>query len=115
MKKVALEESKLSLRNRPLLVHPPVAFAEAVRAEADLSLLLWEEEVKDIRDVLRGRQGAPGSVSIYTGPEGGFSAEEAASAAAAGLVPVGLGSRIIRAETAPLVAAVIVQYEWGDL
>jgi 16S rRNA (uracil1498-N3)-methyltransferase len=115
MKKIALEESRLSLRNRPLLVCPPVTFAEAVSSSADLSLLLWEEETGDIRDALRARSTAPTTVWLYTGPEGGFSAEEAALAIAAGLVPVGLGRRIIRAETAPLVAAAIIQYEWGDL
>jgi 16S rRNA (uracil1498-N3)-methyltransferase len=113
--KIAIEESRLSGRNRPLLISPPVTFAEAVRLRADLSLFLWEEETGDIRDVLKARSTAPTTVSLYTGPEGGFSAEEAALAVGAGLVRVGLGRRIIRAETAPLVAAVIVQYEWGDL
>ncbi|MBN2224367.1 MAG: 16S rRNA (uracil(1498)-N(3))-methyltransferase [Deltaproteobacteria bacterium] len=115
MKKIALEESRLSGRNQPLLVCPPATFAKAVRSRADLSLFLWEEETTDIRDTLKARRTAPTTVSLYTGPEGGFSAEEAALAAGEGLVPVGLGRRIIRAETAPLVAAVIVQYEWGDL
>ncbi len=115
MNKITLEESRLSGRNRPLLIRPPVPFSEAVRSDADLSLILWEQEATDIRDVVRARPAAPGSVSIYTGPEGGFSADEAAMAGRAGLVSVGLGRRIIRAETAPLVAAVIVQYEWGDL
>lgn len=115
MKKIAVEESGLSGRNRPLAVHPPVPFSDAVRSAADLSLFVWEQETADIREVVRSRQAAPGTVGIFTGPEGGFSAEEAGTAAAAGLVSVGLGRRIIRAETAPLVAAVIVQYEWGDL
>ncbi len=115
MKKIALEESRLAGRNRPLLVLPPVAFAEAVHSAAGLSLFVWEEETADIRDALAAGEAISGGVSLYTGPEGGFSREEAATAIEAGLVPVGLGPRIIRAETAPLVAAVIVQYEWGDL
>ena len=115
LNKIGLEESRLSGRNRPLVVHPPVPFLEAVRSGTDLSLILWEQETTDIREIVRGRRAAPGSVSIYTGPEGGFSAEEAAAATREGIVPVGLGRRIIRAETAPLVAAAIVQYEWGDL
>ena len=115
MKTIAVEESSLSGRNRPLVVRPPVTFAEALRSEADLSLFVWENETSDIREALRACPAAPSRVSIYTGPEGGFSADEASAALAAGLVSVGLGPRIIRAETAPLVAAVIVQYEWGDL
>jgi 16S rRNA (uracil1498-N3)-methyltransferase len=115
MKKIAVEESGLSGRNRPLQVRPPVAFADAVRSGADLSLFVWEEETTDIREVIRSRRTTPATVGLFTGPEGGFSAGEAKTAADAGLVSVGLGRRIIRAETAPLVAAAIVQYEWGDL
>jgi 16S rRNA (uracil1498-N3)-methyltransferase len=48
--------------------------------------------------------GAP--VLILSGPEGGFSAREEAEAIAAGFAPVQLGPRILRAETAPLVALV---------
>jgi len=115
MKTIAVEESSLSGRNRPLVIRPPVAFNEALRSGADLSLFVWENETRDIREAVRAHPSAPARVSIYTGPEGGFSADEASAAVAAGLVSVGLGRRIIRAETAPLVAAVIVQYEWGDL
>ena len=115
MNTIAVEEARLSGRNRPLVVHPSLPFSEAVRSGAELSLILWEEETTDIRRILRGWPTAPATVSIYTGPEGGFSAEESAEASRAGAVPVGLGRRIIRAETAPLVAAAIVQYEWGDL
>jgi 16S rRNA (uracil1498-N3)-methyltransferase len=115
MRKIAVEESGLSGRNRPLLVYPPVAFADAVRSGGDLSLFVWEEETRDIREVMRARPAAPTTAWLFTGPEGGFSAEEAAAAAGVGLVSVGLGRRIIRAETAPLVVAAIVQYEWGDI
>jgi 16S rRNA (uracil1498-N3)-methyltransferase len=115
MKKIAVEESALAGRNRPLEVFSPVAFADAVVTGADLSLFVWERETMDIRELVRSRQAAPKTVRIFTGPEGGFSAEEAGTASRAGLVSVGLGRRIIRAETAPLVAAAIVQYEWGDL
>ena len=45
---------------------------------------------------------------MFIGPEGGFSAREAEAAAVAGIVPVTLGSRILRVETAGLLAAVLV-------
>lgn len=44
-------------------------------------------------------------LAILTGPEGGLTADELAAAAAAGFVPVGLGPHVLRAETAPIVAA----------
>lgn len=46
--------------------------------------------------------GAP--VTVVSGPEGGFSPAEEAAALAAGCQPVGLGARVLRAETAPLAA-----------
>ena len=42
------------------------------------------------------------SILALSGPEGGLDAEEAARARAAGFAPVSLGSRVLRAETAPL-------------
>ena len=47
---------------------------------------------------------APGPVLFLSGPEGGLSAVEEQAARAAGFLPVSLGSRTLRAETAPLAA-----------
>lgn len=53
-------------------------------------------------------------VTLLTGPEGGFSDQERSISKAAGFVPVRLGSRILRAETASLAALACVQMLWGD-
>jgi len=53
-------------------------------------------------------------VTLLTGPEGGFSAQERDIAKAAGFIPVRLGSRILRTETASLAALAAVQMFWGD-
>lgn len=57
----------------------------------------------------------PASVAIASGPEGGFDETELAAAEAAGFQSWCLGPRILRAETAPLVAATLLQARWGDL
>ncbi|TAK32711.1 MAG: 16S rRNA (uracil(1498)-N(3))-methyltransferase [Chloroflexota bacterium] len=57
----------------------------------------------------------PFSVSLFIGPEGGLSPEELVTGQRMGLIPVGLGPRILRAETAAIVGTSIVLYEWGDL
>lgn len=57
----------------------------------------------------------PDSVEIVSGPEGGFSGEEMAKCKNAGFVAVSLGPRVLRAETAGLVALAIVQHRWGDI
>jgi 16S rRNA (uracil1498-N3)-methyltransferase len=53
-------------------------------------------------------------VTLLTGPEGGFSERERALAKYFGFVPVCLGRRILRAETASLAAMAAVQMLWGD-
>ncbi len=53
-------------------------------------------------------------VTLLAGPEGGFADHERAMAKAAGFVPVRLGSRILRTETASLAALAAVQMLWGD-
>jgi 16S rRNA (uracil1498-N3)-methyltransferase len=53
-------------------------------------------------------------VTLLTGPEGGFSPQEREIAKAAGFIPVRLGARILRTETASLAALSAVQMLWGD-
>lgn len=53
-------------------------------------------------------------VTLLSGPEGGFTGQEREIAKAAGFIPVQLGSRILRTETAALAALAAVQMLWGD-
>lgn len=53
-------------------------------------------------------------VTLLTGPEGGFSEQERCLAKNAGFIPVRMGKRILRAETAALTALAAVQMLWGD-
>lgn len=53
--------------------------------------------------------------SLVTGPEGGFTDEEVASCLQAGVKPVALGPRILRAETASLAALALLQQHYGDI
>lgn len=54
-------------------------------------------------------------VVLLVGPEGGFSAGEIRQAESCGYVPVALGPRILRAETAAIAALTLVQVLWGDM
>ena len=53
-------------------------------------------------------------VTLLTGPEGGFTDQERNLAKVAGFIPVRLGSRILRTETAAIAALAAVQMLWGD-
>ncbi|MGZ5001412.1 MAG: RsmE family RNA methyltransferase, partial [Methylomonas sp.] len=53
-------------------------------------------------------------ITLLSGPEGGFSDQERQIARAAGFIPVRMGARILRTETAVLSALSAVQTLWGD-
>lgn len=53
-------------------------------------------------------------VTLLSGPEGGFSESERQLAKAVGFIPVRMGARILRTETAVLSALTAVQTLWGD-
>jgi 16S rRNA (uracil1498-N3)-methyltransferase len=54
------------------------------------------------------------SVILLAGPEGGYTQEEEAAARRAGFVPVSLGPRVLRTETAAVAALAALQALWGD-
>jgi 16S rRNA (uracil1498-N3)-methyltransferase len=92
-------------------------FSEALKyAEGnDLKVILWEKGNENpLRDVLRSK-GNCGQVAMMVGPEGGFESEEVRRAQEEGFIPVTLGQRIMRTETAAIVLVGILQYELGDL
>ncbi|MBW2128777.1 MAG: 16S rRNA (uracil(1498)-N(3))-methyltransferase [Deltaproteobacteria bacterium] len=117
-KEIARNASKQSDRERPLEIGPLLGFEELLaygRKRSDLKLMLWEgEQDQDLKAVLSRH---PDSRSFFAivGPEGGFTEQEAALARKSGIIAVSLGRRILRAETAGLVLAAILQYERGDL
>lgn len=111
------EAAEQSRRGKLPLLHNVMKFEEACKSIRGLPLLPWEgEKVRGIREVLKNpkTRNAP-EVSILIGPEGGFSSSEVELARSCGIVPVSLGRRILRAETAGLVAAAVTLYELDDL
>lgn len=112
------EAAEQSRRGKLPVLHNMAKFSEACRSARGVSLLPWEgERSEGIRDKLRSYQkteNAP-EVNIFVGPEGGFSASEVEFARSSEIVPVSLGHRILRAETAGLVAAVVTLYEFGEM
>jgi 16S rRNA (uracil1498-N3)-methyltransferase len=54
-------------------------------------------------------------IFFIVGPEGGLSQEEVGFAKEKGFIPVTLGKRVLRSETASLCLLSILQYEWGDI
>jgi len=63
---------------------------------------------------LAGREAPAGPVELLVGPEGGLSEREVDIAQAVGFLPLSLGPRVLRTETAPLAALAAMQALWGD-
>ena len=115
---IIIEAAEVSRRGKLPVLHNPRSLTEAGKSASGISLLPWEgERVRSIGDVLRSHHQAKKipEVSIFVGPEGGFSYHEVEFARSWEIVPVSLGRRILRAETAGLVAAAITLYEFGDM
>jgi 16S rRNA (uracil1498-N3)-methyltransferase len=68
-----------------------------------------------LREALAGKKQDGGSISIFIGPEGGFTEEETNAAQQAGITLVTLGPRILRAETAAVAALTMTLYELGEM
>lgn len=77
----------------------------------DLVLFFYEGGGQSLRALVKNQK----RVALITGAEGGFAPEEAAFLTAAGAVPVGLGPRILRCETAPVAALAAVMTLAGQL
>lgn len=58
---------------------------------------------------------SPGAVELFIGPEGGFDDHEVEAMKQAGIIPCSLGPRVLRSETAGVVAVALVQSILGDM
>jgi len=70
---------------------------------------------RSLKVALQFDDNAPSSIAVLIGPEGGFTADEVEQACENGAVPVGLGPRILRTETAGMVLPALILHEIGDL
>tara|TARA_B100000614_G_C14213201_1_gene354815 strand:- start:116 stop:448 length:333 start_codon:yes stop_codon:yes gene_type:complete len=97
----------------------PVEFNTVLEMSGEYSLKIafWEGADQPLAGLAgtAKKNGGENKVMVLIGPEGGFSAEEIRKAEAAGFVSYALGPRILRAETAAVTAAGLVQYLLGDL
>lgn len=64
---------------------------------------------------LAGIASLPSKIDLLIGPEGGLEDDELGAAQKAGFTPVRLGPRVLRTETAAVVALTVLQALWGDL
>jgi 16S rRNA (uracil1498-N3)-methyltransferase len=117
--RIITEAAEQSGRGRLPELHWPVSFGEALgqAAASHYILLPWEKATQDSvgRALSRLTPDNQPAIALFIGPEGGYSDEEIEQATVARANLVTLGSRILRTETAAVVAAALVLYELGDM
>ena len=112
--KIAKESSKQSGRVKIPEIGDLIPFSQALNEKVDLSLIPWESEREQgLKEMLRKYEvvAYPCRVGIFIGPEGGFTKEEIGQARHHCVIPVSLGSRILRTETAGMITIALVLYE----
>ncbi|MFN0124115.1 MAG: RsmE family RNA methyltransferase, partial [Blastocatellia bacterium] len=94
----------------PLRVDQWLASLPRVPAQDEKRLLLSPHSSVSLRNM--GSFG--GRVILLAGPEGGLAPAETKLAEACGFLPVRMGPRVLRTETAGLAALAAIQALWGD-
>lgn len=114
--KIALAAAKQCGRTCIPKIFPVRDFEDMVQqTTAPLNLLFWEKEAHQTLKQVHTTVPDARSILLVIGPEGGLSDQEADLAQRHGFKAIRLGRRILRAETAAVTAASLVQFLWGDL
>jgi 16S rRNA (uracil1498-N3)-methyltransferase len=119
--RIIAEAAEQSERGRLPALHEVMLFPHACEQARGLSLIAWERgERRSLRDELAAHTGEgpgqrPFALNLFVGPEGGFTEAEVERARSYGIIPVSLGPRILRAETASMVGSTLLLAYTGDL
>lgn len=115
--KISEAAAKQSGRGIVPEIAQPMTFKEAVayqKAHQISSIIPYENEKKQgVKEVLEATHAL--RYGIFIGPEGGFTEQEIAYALENGIQSVTLGRRILRSETASIVALTNIMYEMGEM
>jgi len=114
-RRIAHESSQQARRVRPLEINGPQELGAALAALSGDGYFLDEKPgAPPLLNVLPppGQRLVSDSISLATGPEGGWTDAERAAAGAAGWTSVSLGPLILRAETAAVMAAGLLIHAW---
>ena len=113
--KIIAEAAEQSGRCVLPVLRRAVEFEDACRGITpdNISIIPWErEEATGLGAALHDKGSR--HVNLFIGPEGGFEEEEVDFARSRGAVPVSLGRRILRSETAAIATVAAVMYEMGE-
>lgn len=113
-KSIITEAAEQSGRGRIPQLEDAISFSDAVSGLDSFDCCLigsLEPNEPALREILRTGNIEPVKIALFIGPEGGFSKDEIALARSKGAVSFSLGRRILRTETAAVVASALILYE----
>lgn len=116
--RIATDAAKQCNRGRIPIVKTPVSYKQALGMldDFDLCLIPYEkEESCKLKDTMNKSGVAVKKIAVFVGPEGGFDEEEIKMALHNKVLPVSLGPRILRTETAGFTLMSILMYALGDM
>jgi len=117
--KIVQEASEQSERGKVPQVGSPISFEDAIgkALEDGQVYIAWEEENENFASKVFTEtiEKTHAFISLFVGPEGGFSPEEIDFAKAKGVQTVSLGPRILRSETAGIILPALVLFTLGEL
>ena len=111
--RIAMEAAKQCGRSLVPEVEMPMNFAKALEDMRARELMLMPYELHRGRG-LNSIEPDARDIGILIGPEGGIDAAEAEKAETAGALPVTLGPRILRTETAAIATIAMTMLRFGD-
>ncbi len=117
-RRIVLEATKQCGRARLMRIDPPISFGALIDQSTSgdsLRLLFAERAGISFAEAIESQSAPPGNVIALIGSEGGFTDEEIDQAREAGWRIVTLSGRIMRAETAAIAIAALLQHRLGDL
>ena len=111
---IIVSASEQSGRNRLAQLAPPQDFKQWItQQDMHKRIILTPRADQSLADWAR-HQG-PQAVTLVIGPEGGLSEQEEELALRHGALPLAMGPRILRTETAALAAVAVLSAAWGGL
>lgn len=113
-RKIAGEAARQSGRTRIPEVACPQPLEVVLKELDGGGIFFWEKGADSFKKVAQTLR-PPGRINLLVGPEGGFAETEAQLITGHGFVPVSLGPRILRTETAAIMAVGLAAFEFGDV
>jgi 16S rRNA (uracil1498-N3)-methyltransferase len=112
--RIALEAAKQSGRALVPRIDAPVSFSTFITDRSSAGILFSERRGQSLSEAVQAYD-QPAELTAIVGSEGGWSDEELDAAHDAGCQIVTLSGRILRAETAAITVATLLQHQFGDL